>query len=115
MEKLKAILALFRQGNAVVDPQLWKNRQITATVLAGVILALAHVLAVFGFVIPVDMDTANAIAATVIGLVNIVLTMTTSKTVGIPAVETPDPLPELNDSVIDHLEEYEKFKKLNNE
>jgi uncharacterized membrane protein len=115
MEKLKAILALFKQGHSVVDPALWKNRQITATILAGVILAIINVLAAFGFSIPIDPDTANAIAAGVIGLVNVILTMTTSKKVGIPAVEEPDPLPELSDSTIKHLEEYEKFKKLNNE
>lgn len=115
MEKLKAILALFRQGNAVADPALWKNRQITATVLAGLILAVINLLAAFGFSIPIDPDTANAVAAGIIGIVNVILTMTTSKTVGIAPVEVPEQSPKFTDSNIKHLEEYEKFKKLNNE
>ena len=110
MDKLKSILDLFRKGNAVLDPALWKNRQITATVLAGVILALVHVLSAFGFAVPIDMDTANAIAAGVIGLVNVVLTMTTTDKIGLP-VE-----PEVKEEAdIKHMEAYEKFKKLNNE
>lgn len=115
MDKLKSILNLFRKGNAVLDPALWKNRQITATVLAGVILALINVLSAFGFAIPIDVETANAIAAGLIGLVNVILTMTTTDKIGLPAVEVSEPPPKFSDSNIKHLEEYEKFKKLNNE
>ena len=115
MDKLKSILDLFRKGNAVLDPALWKNRQITATVLAGVILALVHVLSAFGFAVPIDMDTASAIAAGVIGLVNVVLTMTTTDKIGLPVVE-PVVEPEVKQEAdIKHMEAYEKFKKLNNE
>lgn len=85
MEKLKAMLQLFRQGSVVADPTKWKERQITATVLAGVILALVHLLSVFGVAIPLDMDTANAIAAGIIAIVNVVLTVTTTDKIGLPA------------------------------
>lgn len=115
MDKIKSILNLFRKGSAVLEPAKWKNRQITATVLAGAILALINVLSAFGFAIPIDVETANAIAAGLIGLVNVVLTMTTTDKIGLPAVEEVEPLPKLPDSTIKHLEEYEKFKKLNNE
>lgn len=115
MKKLKSILALFKQGNSVADPAKWKNRQVTATILAGVILALVHVLSAFGFAVPIDMDSASAIAAGVIAVVNVVLTFTTTDKIGLPAKETPEPLPQLSDSTIKHLEEYDKFKKLNNE
>jgi hypothetical protein len=100
MNKLKAILGLFKQGNAVSNPELWKNRQITATVLAGVILALVHVLAVFGFAVPIDTDTASAIAAGVIAVVNVVLTLTTSDKVGLPQSEPKQPLPEIDQDSI---------------
>lgn len=85
MEKLKAILDLFRKGSSVSEPAKWKERQITATVLAGVILALVHLLSVFGVAIPLDMDTANAIAGGIIAIVNVVLTVTTTDKIGLPA------------------------------
>lgn len=110
MDKLKALFGLFRKGSAVLNPAKWKERQITATVLAGVILALVHVAAAFGFVLPVDMEIANSIAAGIIAVVNVVLTITTTDKVGLPAE------PEIKqDSKVNHAEEYEKFKKLNNE
>lgn len=83
MGKITALWALFRQGQSVADPALWKTRQITATVLAGVLVALVNVAHAFGLEIPLDMDTANAIAAGAIGVVNLVLTITTSEKVGL--------------------------------
>lgn len=85
MNKLAAIWGLFRQGQAVADPQLWKKRQITATVLAGLILAIVNVAAAFGYPLPIDMETANAIAGGIIGIVNVILTITTTNKIGIPS------------------------------
>lgn len=82
MNKLFSILALFRKGQSVLDPALWKNRQIKVTVLSGVILAVVNVIAAFGMSIPVDIEMANTIAAGIITVVNIILTMTTSEKVG---------------------------------
>lgn len=123
MNKLKAIFALFRQGSTVADPKLWKERQITGTVLAGFILAVVHVLSAFGVAVPVDIDIANAIAAGVIAVVNVILTITTTDKIGLPSKQ--EDLPEINpdsilpeikqDVAIKHMEAYEKFKKLNNE
>ena len=126
MDKIKSILNLFRKGSAVLEPAKWKERQITATVLAGVILALVHVAAAFGFVLPVDMEIANSIAAGIIAVVNVILTITTTDKVGLPSKQVD--LPQINpDSIlppedqikeeadIKHMEAYEKFKKLNNE
>ena len=84
MNKLSAIWGLFKQGQSVSDPTRWKNRQITATVLAAFVLALVNVSAAFGYSIPIDADTANAIAAGIIAVVNVILTITTTEKIGVP-------------------------------
>ena len=91
MGKLLALWDLFRKGTSVDDPALWKNRQITVTVLAPVIMSLAHLTNTFGLDIQLDADTAATIAAGIIAVVNVVLTYTTSDKVGLPSkADTPD-------------------------
>ena len=85
MQKLLAVLALFRQGNVVANAAAWKNRQTTVTALGAFLLALLHVLKAFGVEIPVDEETANTIAAGVLCLVNIVLTLVTTDKIGLPS------------------------------
>ena len=84
MQKLLAVLALFRQGNVIANAAAWKNRQITITALGAFLLALFHVLKAFGVEIPVDEETTNTIAAGVLCIVNIVLTFFTSDKIGLP-------------------------------
>lgn len=94
MQKLMALWSLFKQGQSVSDPKLWKERQINATVLGGVILALINLLATFGVVLPVTPDEANAVGAGIIAVVNVILTITTTDKVGLPQVEkTEDKFP----------------------
>ena len=83
--KLAAILDLFRKGRSVMDKEAWKNRQITATVLGTVIMAGVQVAKVFGVELPpqLDEDTITLLSGGLIGLVNIVLTYTTSDKAGI--------------------------------
>ena len=85
MNKLSALFNLFRKGSSVSDPAAWKNKQITATVLGAFILALINVLAAFGYALPIDTETANAIAGGIIAIVNVLLTVTTTDKVGLPA------------------------------
>lgn len=85
MNKLSALFNLFRKGSSVSDPTAWKNKQITATVLGAFILALINVLAAFGHALPVDTETANAIAGGIIAFINVLLTVTTTDKVGLPA------------------------------
>lgn len=94
MNKLLAIWQLFKQGNSVADAAAWKKRQISVTVLAGVILAVINVLSSFSLSVPIDVETANAVAGGVIAVVNVVLTLTTSDKVGIPDKSTEDKLKE---------------------
>lgn len=84
MNKMIALLSLFRKGAVVAEPSVWKNRQVTATVLGGIIIAFVNVLAAFGYAIPIGVDAANAIAAGIIAIVNVVLTITTTDKIGLP-------------------------------
>lgn len=95
MQKITAIWALFRQGQSVADPKLWKERQITATTLGGVFLAAVHVLQAFGVNVPLDTEAATALAGGVVVLVNLVLTLVTTDKVGLPPKPEADssPLP----------------------
>jgi hypothetical protein len=86
MNKLTALLNLFRRGSMVADPAKWKRRQIEVTAVAALIVALFQVLGAFGYDLPMDPDTATAIAVGVIGIVNWVLTVTTTEKIGLPPV-----------------------------
>ena len=94
MNKLMALFDLFRKGVSVSDPVLWKTRQIKSTVLAAFILAVINVVAVFGYSIPIDTETANLIAAGIIALVNTILTITTTNKIGIDKVEDTKAIPQ---------------------
>lgn len=82
MNKLGAFLNLFRKGAVISEAALWKQRQVTATVLGSVIMAVVGVLDAYGYTLPIDNETALAIAGGVLGVVNTILTLTTSDKVG---------------------------------
>lgn len=90
-EKFTSILVLFRVGASVVNPAQWKQHQITVTMLGGLFIALAQVAKVFGYDIPIDADTATAIAGGIIAAVNFVLTLTTSDKIGIGSTDEQKP------------------------
>lgn len=83
MNKVSAIWQLFKVGQVVAEPEKWKRRQITVTVLGAVILAVVNLLAAFGMSIPVDTETANAIAGGILAIVNVIFTVTTTDKVGV--------------------------------
>lgn len=85
MGKLAALWNLFRKGDAISDPAKWKRRQITTTMLGGAIFAVLNVAKNFGYDLQIDEGAAEAVAVGVLVVVNGVLTLTTSKTVGLPA------------------------------
>lgn len=98
--KLKVFFELFQKGKEVADPAKWKSRQVTATMLVGLLLALVHVAKEFGYVIPIDESTANGIAAGIIAIVNVILTYTTSSRVGI-GQEVKEPFPLLSTTSVE--------------
>lgn len=83
MEKILAILNLFRKGSAVADKEAWKKGQIGATVVGGAIIAVVQVAGAFGYPLPIPEDVATQIGAAIIGVVNFALTYMTSESVGI--------------------------------
>jgi len=91
--KLKAFYAVFQAGKSVATPEAWKRGQITATILAGVFIALLQLAKVFGYDIPMDENTATSIAAGIITLVNWLLTVATTKKIGLPSGVQAEPLP----------------------
>jgi len=91
--KLKALYAVFKAGEAVANPAAWKRGQITATILAGVFVALVQLAKAFEYEIPMDENTATSIAAGIITLVNWLLTVATTKKIGLPSGVQAEPLP----------------------
>lgn len=91
MNKLLAILDLFRKGNAVADPALWKSRQIKATVLLPAFGALVAVLRAFGLEVPLDDTQITQLVTGLVVVINLLLTYSTTDKVGLPAKPEPDP------------------------
>ena len=81
-KKAKVAFTLLQKGKAVADPAKWKSRQITTTMLTGVIWAAIQVAETFGYVIPVDEATVDSVAVGVLAAVNWVLTLSTSEKIG---------------------------------
>jgi hypothetical protein len=81
-KKAKVAFTLLQKGKAVADPAKWKSRQITATMLTGVLWAVLQAAEAFGYTVPVDETTVDSIAVGVLAAVNWVLTLSTSEKVG---------------------------------
>lgn len=89
--KLKALWGLFRRGQEVANPAAWKAGQIGVTAMAALLVAALQAAAAFGVAIPADENQVTAIAGGLVALVNVVLTVVTSKRVGLPPVDPPPP------------------------
>jgi len=93
MEKLFALFALFRQGNAVSNPADWKNGAIQAMALVPVLLAVDRVATAFGYPLGISQQDADAIAAGLIAVIGIVSHVITSDKIGMPPKREPDVQP----------------------
>ena len=80
MSKLRNIIDLIRYGGCVADPAMWKKRQISATVIGSLIWA---VLGITGYDEQIGGETVDAVAVGLLAGVNWVLTIATSKKVGL--------------------------------
>lgn len=83
MNKLLALFSLFRQGVAVADPALWKGRQLTATLILPLVGAAVSAARVYGVNVPLNDAEVAQLTGAAVAAVNLVLTVTTSKTVGV--------------------------------
>lgn len=100
-EKLKSLYDLFRKGQELANAENWKKHQIKANVLGGFILAVVALIKVFGYELPVDENTAMSVAGGIIAIVNVILTITTSKKVGLPAKpDVSEALPAIQPSLL---------------
>lgn len=73
-------------GKEVADPATWKNRSVTANKIAVVISFALVVAKISGYDLPVDDATIQMAAAGLAGVlafVNIIVTLATSKKVGV--------------------------------
>ena len=86
MGKLVALWRVFRKGEAVANPAAWKAGQIGVTAVAALLAALAQAAAAFGLEVPVDENQFAAVAGGAVAVVNIVLTVATTRKIGLPAV-----------------------------
>ena len=80
-------LEVFRQGQLVANPKKWKNAQMGASALSGLLLALYAVAVAKGWIPPgwetVVNSVSFAIASVVFLLFNPAVTVATSDKVGI--------------------------------
>ena len=81
--RIKVAHRLMQKGRSLSDPEKWKKRQITATMLTGAIWAAIQAAEAFGYAIPVDEQTVDSVAVGILALVNWVLTLSTSEKVGL--------------------------------
>tara|TARA_R110000765_G_scaffold321463_1_gene413441 strand:+ start:1008 stop:1262 length:255 start_codon:yes stop_codon:yes gene_type:complete len=82
IKKAKAAITLLQKGKSVSDPAKWKSRQMTATAITGVFWAAIQAAEAFGYALPVDEATVDAVAVGTLALVNWVFTLSTSEKVG---------------------------------
>lgn len=85
MEKLFAVLALFRRGNEVADPALWKTGGMAAMAFVPFLLALDRVGAAFGLPLGISESAAADVSAGIVAAIGVVSHLITSKKVGLPA------------------------------
>lgn len=96
MNKIGALLDLFRYGGEVANVESWKRGQVTVNSLVALLAALVAMSRAFGYDIPVSNDGIAAIAGGLFAAVNLVFTVVSSSRVGIlPAKVQPDSFPDL--------------------
>lgn len=90
MNKLLAVLNVFRKGKVVANPESWKTGQITASVFAGLLGALVALAKAFGHELPFTDEQLLTIGGSVVAVAGLFLnptaTVVSSDKVGLPAV-----------------------------
>jgi hypothetical protein len=84
MEKLLALLDLFRKGESVANPAAWKNGSIGLMVLVPALLALDRVGVAFGFPLGIDGQVAADLSAGLLAAVGVFSHVVTSDKIGLP-------------------------------
>lgn len=96
MRKLFVFLGLMRQGNALADPEVWKDRERLARAITVFIAALFQALKVFGVDIEIDPDLASAGGLFIAGVVWMFVRTAADPDKGLPRKPEPQsPPPDL--------------------
>ena len=94
MGKILAALQVYRKGNVVANPAAWKNGQVTASVLAGLLGALIALAKTFGYNLPLTDDQLLTIGGAIVAVAGLFLnptaTVVSSDKVGLPASDEAD-------------------------
>jgi len=89
MNKLLALLNVYRKGECCVHAAAWKNGQITGSVVAGLLAAIVATSKAFGFDLPISDEQLVTIGGAIVAIVglfiNPAITAATSSKVGLPA------------------------------
>lgn len=91
-----AFVTLFQQGKEITNAKAWKNGQMTAN-LVGLLGALLVIAGGFGYDIHIDEAVLQSLAAGIVAaycVLNTVLSVITSKKVGLPSKGDPTSGPE---------------------
>lgn len=90
MNKLVALIDVFRKGSAVADPALWKNRSAAVIAIAALIMAAVEAAKAYGYDLPIDSETALLLAGGIAAAVGLLGNFATSDKVGLlPAKPAP--------------------------
>jgi hypothetical protein len=83
MQKLIALWNLFKVGQAVDNPTLWKQGAITVTLLSPLILKLGDVLQAFGLNVAITNEQSALLAGGIVVFTNLVVHVVANPDVGI--------------------------------
>lgn len=87
--KLMQWLDVFRKGSMVADPKVWKDRAGVTILLAGLIMAAVQLAKAYGYELPVDDETALALAGGIAAAVGLFSNYATSDKVGVLPAKPP--------------------------
>ncbi len=82
-DKVAAIFGLFRVGQSVANPAAWKTGAITVSLLLPVFMQLRTVMQAFGIDLGLSDETVTALAGGFVAGINVLVTLVSSKTVGV--------------------------------
>lgn len=86
IEEFRAFFVAFQEGKELANAKIWKDRQHLGNALLGFLGAVVVILGGFGYKLELDTDTLQNLSGGIValvGIVNQILTITTSSKVGI--------------------------------
>jgi len=89
--KLMNLINLFRKGDAVSNPEVWKDFGNAQMLVVPLLMAIVKVAGDFGYGLKLSTEDATAIAGGIVGSVQFVVHNVSSERAGIlPAKRVPD-------------------------